>query len=90
MFFSQELWSEGAGLFAACFIAIVPGYISRSVAGSYDNEVNCVNIRLFSSGTLNLSGGGVSKFSCGSILNFTQNCGRIGAAVYEIALNIKT
>ncbi len=35
----QELWSEGAGLFAACFIAIVPGYISRSVAGSYDNEV---------------------------------------------------
>ncbi|KAL0098382.1 hypothetical protein PUN28_020347 [Cardiocondyla obscurior] len=28
----------GAGLFAACFIAIVPGYISRSVAGSYDNE----------------------------------------------------
>ena len=35
----QELWNEGAGLFAACFIAIVPGYISRSVAGSYDNEV---------------------------------------------------
>lgn len=27
-----------AGLFAAAFIAIVPGYISRSVAGSYDNE----------------------------------------------------
>lgn len=37
-----------AGLFAALFIAIVPSYISRSVAGSYDNEgvaiwalVNC-------------------------------------------------
>jgi hypothetical protein len=35
---TSELWSKGAGLFAACFIAIVPGYISRSVAGSYDNE----------------------------------------------------
>lgn len=28
----------GAGLVAAATIAIVPGYISRSVAGSYDNE----------------------------------------------------
>lgn len=37
-FLTKELWSSGAGLFAACFIAIVPGYISRSVAGSYDNE----------------------------------------------------
>jgi len=37
-FLTKELWNEGAGLFAACFIAIVPGYISRSVAGSYDNE----------------------------------------------------
>jgi len=35
---TKELWNVGAGLFAACFIAIVPGYISRSVAGSYDNE----------------------------------------------------
>jgi len=37
-FLTKELWSPGAGLMAACFIAIVPGYISRSVAGSYDNE----------------------------------------------------
>lgn len=37
-FLTKELWSKGAGLFAAAFIAIVPGYISRSVAGSYDNE----------------------------------------------------
>ncbi|KAF8790874.1 Dolichyl-diphosphooligosaccharide--protein like [Argiope bruennichi] len=37
-FLTKELWSVPAGLFAACFIAIVPGYISRSVAGSYDNE----------------------------------------------------
>ena len=41
-YFVKELWNEGAGLFAACFIAIVPGYISRSVAGSYDNEVNTI------------------------------------------------
>lgn len=37
-FLTKELWSAGAGLFAACFIAISPGYTSRSVAGSYDNE----------------------------------------------------
>ncbi|XP_062520691.1 dolichyl-diphosphooligosaccharide--protein glycosyltransferase subunit STT3A-like [Corticium candelabrum] len=35
---TKELWSPGAGLVAASMIAIVPGYISRSVAGSYDNE----------------------------------------------------
>ncbi|KAK1788600.1 hypothetical protein P4O66_002674 [Electrophorus voltai] len=35
---TRALWSQGAGLLAACFIAIVPGYISRSVAGSFDNE----------------------------------------------------
>ncbi|PAA57904.1 hypothetical protein BOX15_Mlig008489g3, partial [Macrostomum lignano] len=35
---TRELHSTGAGLFAACCISIVPGYISRSVAGSYDNE----------------------------------------------------
>jgi dolichyl-diphosphooligosaccharide--protein glycosyltransferase len=29
---------HGAGLFAALFIGIVPSYMSRSVAGSYDNE----------------------------------------------------
>ncbi|KAL3100846.1 hypothetical protein niasHT_025758 [Heterodera trifolii] len=35
---TKEVQSEGAGLIAAALIAIVPGYISRSVAGSYDNE----------------------------------------------------
>ncbi|KAJ0181436.1 hypothetical protein K1T71_003521 [Dendrolimus kikuchii] len=35
---TKELKNEGAGLVAASMIAIVPGYISRSVAGSYDNE----------------------------------------------------
>lgn len=35
---TKELKNAGAGLVAAAMIAIVPGYISRSVAGSYDNE----------------------------------------------------
>ncbi|XKL60525.1 hypothetical protein PGB90_007582 [Kerria lacca] len=35
---TKELKNTGAGLVAAALISIVPGYISRSVAGSYDNE----------------------------------------------------
>ncbi|EDV20993.1 uncharacterized protein TRIADDRAFT_31147 [Trichoplax adhaerens] len=35
---TRELWNERAGLLAAVMMAIVPGYTSRSVAGSYDNE----------------------------------------------------
>lgn len=34
----SECRSEGAGLIAATLVAMVPSYISRSVAGSYDNE----------------------------------------------------
>jgi dolichyl-diphosphooligosaccharide---protein glycosyltransferase len=41
-FFTSEVKDEAAGLFAAALISIVPGYISRSVAGSYDYE--CVAI----------------------------------------------
>lgn len=37
-FLTKEIKDSGAGLIAAAMIAIVPGYISRSVAGSYDNE----------------------------------------------------
>jgi dolichyl-diphosphooligosaccharide--protein glycosyltransferase len=37
-FFGKEVWDSGAGIVAAALIAICPGYISRSVAGSYDNE----------------------------------------------------
>jgi dolichyl-diphosphooligosaccharide--protein glycosyltransferase len=38
-FFTKEATNKpGAGLLAALFISIVPSYISRSVAGSYDNE----------------------------------------------------
>lgn len=35
---TKELKDTRAGLISASMIAIVPGYISRSVAGSYDNE----------------------------------------------------
>ncbi|OON14830.1 hypothetical protein X801_09376 [Opisthorchis viverrini] len=35
---TSEVMDTRAGLLAAGMIAIVPGYISRSVAGSYDNE----------------------------------------------------
>ncbi|KAJ8974855.1 hypothetical protein NQ317_001953 [Molorchus minor] len=35
---TKEVKNSGAGLLAAAFVSIVPGYISRSVAGSYDNE----------------------------------------------------
>ncbi|ORY31629.1 Oligosaccharyl transferase STT3 subunit-domain-containing protein [Naematelia encephala] len=36
--FTKEMSTPAAGLLAAAFIGITPGYISRSVAGSYDNE----------------------------------------------------
>ncbi|KAJ9082726.1 oligosaccharyl transferase stt3 subunit [Entomophthora muscae] len=36
--FTKEVKDDTAGLFAAIFLGIAPGYISRSVAGSYDNE----------------------------------------------------
>ncbi|KAI8918576.1 Oligosaccharyl transferase STT3 subunit-domain-containing protein [Powellomyces hirtus] len=35
---TSEMKNTSAGLLAAAFIGIAPGYISRSVAGSYDNE----------------------------------------------------
>ncbi|KAI4319255.1 hypothetical protein MLD38_032878 [Melastoma candidum] len=46
-FFGKEIWDSGAGLVAAAFIAICPGYISRSVAGSYDNEGVAILALLF-------------------------------------------
>jgi len=36
--FAKEIKDTQTGLIAAALIAIVPGYISRSVAGSFDNE----------------------------------------------------
>ncbi|KAI9798877.1 MAG: oligosaccharyl transferase stt3 subunit [Piccolia ochrophora] len=39
--------SPSAGLLAACFMGITPGYISRSVAGSYDNEAIAIFLLVF-------------------------------------------
>ncbi|VDQ09424.1 unnamed protein product [Trichobilharzia regenti] len=44
---TRELQDTGAGLLAAAMVAIVPGYISRSVAGSYDNEGIAIFCMLF-------------------------------------------
>jgi dolichyl-diphosphooligosaccharide--protein glycosyltransferase len=35
---TQEVWNTKAGLVAAVFMSISPGYTQRSVAGSFDNE----------------------------------------------------
>ena len=45
--FTRELKDDSAGLLAAAFIGIVPGYISRSVAGSYDNEAIAIFLLMF-------------------------------------------
>ena len=45
--FTKELKDASAGLLAAAFIGIVPGYISRSVAGSYDNEAIAIFLLMF-------------------------------------------
>ncbi|XP_077967770.1 dolichyl-diphosphooligosaccharide--protein glycosyltransferase subunit STT3A-like [Styela clava] len=44
---TKELANPGAGLAAAAFVSVVPGYISRSVAGSYDNEGIAIFCMLF-------------------------------------------
>ncbi|KAF8308339.1 oligosaccharyl transferase STT3 subunit [Clavulina sp. PMI_390] len=45
--FTCEMKDPSAGLLAAAFIGIVPGYISRSVAGSYDNEAIAIFLLMF-------------------------------------------
>ncbi|XP_070712300.1 dolichyl-diphosphooligosaccharide--protein glycosyltransferase subunit STT3B-like [Pempheris klunzingeri] len=45
--FTKELWNVRAGLIASMFISIAPGYISRSVAGSYDNEGLAIFLLVF-------------------------------------------
>lgn len=42
--FTKEMKDETAGLLSAAFIGIAPGYISRSVAGSYDNEAIAITL----------------------------------------------
>src|SRR5271170_8394995 len=45
--FTKEMKDASAGLLAAAFMGIVPGYISRSVAGSYDNEAIAIFLLVF-------------------------------------------
>ena len=44
---SEMVTSPSAGLLAATFMGITPGYISRSVAGSYDNEAIAIFLLVF-------------------------------------------
>lgn len=44
---SEMSASPSAGLLAAAFMGISPGYISRSVAGSYDNEAIAIFLLVF-------------------------------------------
>lgn len=45
--FTKEMKDDRAGLLAAIFIGIAPGYISRSVAGSYDNEAIAIFLLMY-------------------------------------------
>ncbi|KAL3744906.1 hypothetical protein ACJRO7_014076 [Eucalyptus globulus] len=44
---TKEVKGAGAGLMAAALLAMVPSYISRSVAGSYDNEAVAIFALIF-------------------------------------------
>lgn len=46
-FLTKEVKGTGAGLTAAVLLAMVPSYISRSVAGSYDNEAVAIFALIF-------------------------------------------
>lgn len=41
-FMTKAVWNKKAALLAAMLVSIVPGYMSRSVSGSFDNE--CISI----------------------------------------------
>lgn len=45
--FMREVRGQGAGLASAAIIAVVPSYISRSVAGSYDLEAVAIFALVF-------------------------------------------
>jgi dolichyl-diphosphooligosaccharide--protein glycosyltransferase len=44
---TKEAHGPAAGIVASAFVALTPGYISRSVAGSYDNEAVAIFAMLF-------------------------------------------
>ncbi len=67
---SSKRSGEAVGLTAAAFMALVPGYVSRSVAGSFDNEavaifalVNCFFCFLKAVNTGSLMWAGVSSIA---------------------------
>uniref|UniRef100_A0A671PFL6 Dolichyl-diphosphooligosaccharide--protein glycosyltransferase subunit STT3A n=2 Tax=Sinocyclocheilus anshuiensis TaxID=1608454 RepID=A0A671PFL6_9TELE len=64
--FTKELKDAGAGLLAAAMIAVVPGYISRSVAGSYDNEGTILSQRYV------VYSNAFKKASIGKVLEFVK------------------
>ncbi|KAJ9468157.1 Dolichyl-diphosphooligosaccharide--protein glycosyltransferase subunit STT3 [Diplonema papillatum] len=45
---TREAFDSGAALFAAALVSMVPGYTSRSVAGSFDNEGIAIFALVFS------------------------------------------
>ncbi|TVY78351.1 Dolichyl-diphosphooligosaccharide--protein glycosyltransferase subunit stt3 [Lachnellula suecica] len=47
LFTNEMSTSPSAGLLAAAFMGIAPGYISRSVAGSYDNEAIAIFLLVY-------------------------------------------
>ncbi|KAI1006285.1 Dolichyl-diphosphooligosaccharide--protein glycosyltransferase subunit [Podosphaera aphanis] len=47
LFTNEMSTTPSAGLLAAVFMGIAPGYISRSVAGSYDNEAIAIFLLIF-------------------------------------------
>ncbi len=47
LFTNEMTTSPSAGLLAAIFMGIAPGYISRSVAGSYDNEAIAIFLLVY-------------------------------------------
>jgi dolichyl-diphosphooligosaccharide--protein glycosyltransferase len=47
LFTNEMTPSPSAGLLAAIFMGIAPGYISRSVAGSYDNEAIAIFLLVY-------------------------------------------
>ncbi|KFZ13780.1 hypothetical protein V502_06450 [Pseudogymnoascus sp. VKM F-4520 (FW-2644)] len=47
LFTNEMSTTPSAGLLAAIFMGIAPGYISRSVAGSYDNEAIAIFLLVF-------------------------------------------
>ncbi|KAK8523187.1 hypothetical protein V6N13_113139 [Hibiscus sabdariffa] len=64
---TKEVKGGGAGLTAAFLLAMVPSYISRSVAGSYDNEAVAIFALIFTFGLY------IKTLNTGSLFYATLN-----------------